>query len=157
MYKWIKSPQTETHQEKTGFYSGKLSTLISDDCKNYDPIRPEPKEVQNLKSDRLYNCRNWENDRILITSPNLEDYCLFCDNWQMPDGEYKNRPPEEVAIVFYKENSDKFIQYFQGRSPENKKKILKQIFECDFTNEKVIEWLNKKESSLVREVGISLV
>lgn len=136
---------------------GKLRKAIPDSCRNYNPDKSRLAGVRSMELGMLYKCKNWENDRILVTSPNLEDCCLFCDNWQTPDGEYKNRFPEEVAIVFYKENSNKFIEYFQNRSHENKKKILKKIFECDFTNEEVIGWLNKKESRLVRGVGLSIV
>jgi hypothetical protein len=141
--------------------NGELESAIPDTCKGYNPIPSKPAGVWSEKSGLLYKCRNWANDRVLVSGVpaygNLEGACLYCDNWQTPDGEYKNMPPEEVAIAFYKKNSDKFIEYFPKQTALSKKMILKEIFKCDFVNEEVIRWLDKEESELVREVGLSLV
>ncbi|MBM3200223.1 hypothetical protein FJZ53_04760 [Candidatus Woesearchaeota archaeon] len=141
--------------------NGELESAIPDSCRNYNPNKSKLTGVRSSRLGSLYKCKNWANSNLLNSgSPmykNLEDGCLFCDNWQTIDGEYKNRAPEEVAMVFYKENSDKFIEYFKKRSPENKKKILEKVFESEFTNDKVIEWLNKEEQCLVREVGIESI
>ncbi len=137
--------------------NGELESAIPDTCKGYNPIPSKPAGVWSEKSGRLYKCRHWKNDRVLVSGCNLESACLYCDNWQTPEGEYKNRFPEEVAIDFYKKNSGKFIEYFPKQTILSKKMILKKIFESDFVNKEVIDWLDKKESKLVREVGLSLV
>ncbi len=136
---------------------GGLTSAIPDSCKGYDPIPSEPTGVWSEKSGRLHKCRNWKNDRVLVSGYNLEGACLYCNNWQTPDGEYKNKLPEEVALEFYKKNSETFIEYFPKQTILSKKIILKKVFECDFVNEEVIRWLDKGESELVREIGLSLI
>lgn len=58
-------------------------------------------------------------------------------------------------LVFYRENAEGFIEYFNRRSLEEKKTILKDIMSSDFINEDVVKWLNEHEADLIREVGLN--
>ncbi len=57
--------------------------------------------------------------------------------------------------TLYKEDSEGFIKYFKGKNVEEKKSILKDIMDYEFTNEKVAKFLNKKYLDLIREVGLN--
>ncbi len=54
----------------------------------------------------------------------------------------------------YKKDSQKFIEYFKSKEQEDKKIILKDIMNCDYTNKDAADWLNKNELDLVREVSM---
>lgn len=154
---------------KNSVNSEELKNAIQDSCKNYDPVKSEPKQAWSEKSGRLYKCRNWEksgrlykctnweNELFIKYTKDFEGSCLFCYNWVTPEGNYRNRIPQKVALELYKKNSDKFIEYFQSRTSFTKKMILKEILSCSFVNEKVIEWLDKEESDLVRKVGLDTI
>ncbi len=58
-------------------------------------------------------------------------------------------------LQLYKDDTKGFIMYFQGKSIEEKKAILKDIMNCDTTNEEVVNWLNENCLDIVREVGLS--
>lgn len=59
-------------------------------------------------------------------------------------------------LNLYKDDARNFIEYFCNRaSIEDKKTIIRDIMNCDFTNEEVIKWLNDNETDLVREVGLN--
>lgn len=58
-------------------------------------------------------------------------------------------------LELYKNDSEGFIEYFACKTLGEKKVILKDIMECEFTNEKAIDWLNQHEHDLIREVGFS--
>ena len=55
----------------------------------------------------------------------------------------------------YKEDADYFIKYFKSQDLKGKKTLLKDIMDCEFTNEKVVKFLNKKYLDLVREVSFN--
>ncbi|MDP2906849.1 MAG: hypothetical protein Q8O03_02815 [Nanoarchaeota archaeon] len=57
-------------------------------------------------------------------------------------------------LTMYKKKPRKFIKYFSEQSDTNKKKVLKEILEQDFVNERVVVWLDKNYSGLIREVGL---
>ncbi|MDP2907918.1 MAG: hypothetical protein Q8O03_08320 [Nanoarchaeota archaeon] len=142
---------TRDHTKRS--YSG--STLIPDICKNYDPIKSEPKGIS-CSQGRLYHCNNFESHE------GMKDGCLFCCNWVSHDGEdkgYKSTPEKMITYYtsLYKEDSDKFVRFFRKRDFKEKKKILEGILECDFTNETIIKYFDENWSNLVREVGLSLV
>lgn len=61
---------------------------------------------------------------------------------------------DDNYLEMYEKNPGKFIKYFNEQHYTDKKKILKEIIEQDFVNEKVAAWLDEKYSSLVREVGL---
>lgn len=63
-----------------------------------------------------------------------------------------------IKSCFYKESSEKFIDFFKSLSADEKKRVIKVIFNCNKTNnQEITEWLDKNEPELVREVGLSLV
>lgn len=57
-------------------------------------------------------------------------------------------------LYLYEKDAESFIGYFSSRSVEEKKKLIENMMGCDFTNERVIAWLNENEAELVREVGL---
>ena len=57
-------------------------------------------------------------------------------------------------IQIYKENADNFIEYFKSKKQDDKKTILKDIMNCDYTNKAVADWLDENEIELVREVSM---
>lgn len=125
---------------------GKLRRAIPDFCVNYDPIESEPTSIRSIKSGRLYKCRSFR------SRENIES-CLFCCNWVTPEGEYKN--PD--SLFLYKEDAYRFINYFKGRKPDEKREILREILDCEFVNKEVADWLNNNESKLVKEVGLEWI
>ena len=54
----------------------------------------------------------------------------------------------------YKENANNFIKYFKTKNHEDKKTILKDIMNCDYTNKAVADWLNENEIELLRKVSM---
>lgn len=132
-------------------------SLIPDICKNYDPIKSQPKNSSTSKLGRLYQCNNFESHE------GLKDGCLFCCHWVTFEGEdkgHKSTPEKMVAyyVSLYNEDSNKFIRFFKKRKDyKDKKKILEGLLECDFVNEEVIKYLDESWPNLVREVGLSLV
>ncbi|MDP2906430.1 MAG: hypothetical protein Q8O03_00670 [Nanoarchaeota archaeon] len=58
-------------------------------------------------------------------------------------------------LEMYKDNTKDFIDYFSNKNLEEKKIILKDIMNCEFTNEEVVKWLNENYLDLVREVGFN--
>ncbi|MBM3199621.1 hypothetical protein FJZ53_01700 [Candidatus Woesearchaeota archaeon] len=64
------------------------------------------------------------------------------------------RKPDDDYLTLYEKNPKRFIKYFKEQSCANKKKILKELLEYDVVNEKVVSYLDKHESKLVREVGL---
>ena len=60
-------------------------------------------------------------------------------------------------LTLYKDDAESFIAYFSSKETEEKKKLIEHMINCDFTNEKVITWLDKNESELVRDVGLKQI
>ncbi|MBM3199601.1 hypothetical protein FJZ53_01600 [Candidatus Woesearchaeota archaeon] len=58
-------------------------------------------------------------------------------------------------IELYKDDASKFIEYFKNRDIEDKKTILKDIMNCESTNEEIVKWLNDNYLDLIREVGFN--
>lgn len=58
-------------------------------------------------------------------------------------------------LELYKSDTKKFIDYFNNRSREEKKVMIKDIMSYDSTNDEAIEWLNKNYLDLIREVGMN--
>ncbi|MBL7101111.1 MAG: hypothetical protein ISS23_04110 [Nanoarchaeota archaeon] len=133
--------------------AGRLTTAIPDNCRNYDPIKSQPKKVVSAKSGMLYHCRKFENHE------GRKDGCLFCDNWITLEGEYKGCNPERLAenyLLLYEHNPDKFKELFkESESIPHKKCILNAILEHSWTNKEVDNWLNENESELIREVAFN--
>jgi hypothetical protein len=65
---------------------------------------------------------------------------------------------EDLTTCLYKDMPGEFMRGFQHLSLEDKKSVIKSIFNCDKTsNMVVITWLDENYPELVREVGLSLV
>lgn len=56
---------------------------------------------------------------------------------------------------FYKDDTKQFIKLFSKIGKDKKKELLNIIFNCSYENKEVIEWLNKNEQDLLREVGLN--
>ena len=54
----------------------------------------------------------------------------------------------------YKKDSDLFIDYFSSRTEPEKKTIITDIMNCDYTNKQVAKWLEKNEVNLLRKVSM---
>lgn len=64
---------------------------------------------------------------------------------------------KEVSLDYmdlYQNNADGFIKYFGSKTPKEKKIILRDIMDCDFTNKAVTGWLDINELDLIREVSM---
>ena len=57
-------------------------------------------------------------------------------------------------INLYEKDTDKFIEYFKSKKQDDKKTILKDIMNCDYTNKAIGDWLDENELDLVREVSM---
>ena len=55
----------------------------------------------------------------------------------------------------YQHDADEFIDYFKSRNQDDKKTILKDIMNCDYTNKTAEDWLNENETELLRESSFS--
>lgn len=112
---------------------------------------------------------------IGILDEDLEHACICCYNWRTPDGKYPNREGDTADYVqerrgryagpgcisredktvdyvhLYMTDSIDFLRCFIRNTNFVKKKILKEIIECNFINEEVIAWLEKNELELIRE------
>ena len=55
----------------------------------------------------------------------------------------------------YKKDADEFIEYFKSKKQDDKKTILKDIMDCDYTNKAVAKWLHENEIALLRESSFS--
>ena len=66
---------------------------------------------------------------------------------------YKNVDLDYLSL--YNKCSQGFVEYFQSRSTEEKKMILNDLMDCEFTNNEVVNWLNENEQDLIREVGFN--
>jgi len=150
---YTSKPNKELTRNHSSYKGG---TLIPDICKNYDPIKSKPKDIE-YANRKVYECNNFESHE------GMEFGCLFCCNWVNHDGEdhgYKSTPEKMMKyyVNLYKTDSEKFIRFFQKRRNHNdKKKILEGILECDFVNEKVVKYLDEHWSNLVREVGLNII
>lgn len=58
-------------------------------------------------------------------------------------------------LSWYRENTELFIESFSIISTDKKKIILDRILNYDFTNDKVVKWLDEHEPDLIRDVGLS--
>ena len=58
-------------------------------------------------------------------------------------------------LSLYKNDSDKFLNYFRLLNKEEKKDALKEIIDCEHNNPKVTDWLSEHETDLLREVSFN--
>jgi hypothetical protein len=59
------------------------------------------------------------------------------------------------GLRLYRDDTKRFIKFFSKIDQNRKKGLLNEIFSCDYENKEVIEWLNKNEADLLREVGFN--
>lgn len=68
-----------------------------------------------------------------------------------------NKGFKEVTLDYlqlYKENADEFITYFKSKNPKEKKTIINDLLECDYTNNQVATWMDENEIELIRKVSM---
>ncbi len=58
-------------------------------------------------------------------------------------------------VSVYKDDAEKFLRYFKLLDKEEKKDVLEEILDCEYTNEKVTEWLSEHETGLLREISFN--
>lgn len=58
-------------------------------------------------------------------------------------------------MSLYKEDAKNFIRYYNSKSLEERKTIIKDLLGSDLVNEEVVSWLNENEPVLIREVGLN--
>lgn len=99
-------------------------------------------DFKNYKIDKKKGITQKDVEIIKYISDNLWEDCLNI-----------------LTPCFYREpDSNLFIKCFESLSIEEKKAVLKGVFNCDKTNDPVIiAWLDKNYPDLVREVGLGLV
>lgn len=62
---------------------------------------------------------------------------------------------ETVSLLLYDEgNPEGFKNYFSGLSKDKQKTVLNKIFNLDYENKKVTNWLNEKHYDILREAGL---
>lgn len=112
---------------------------------------------------------DWQNHEVKYKLPPIRTLREVIPNDWVPSDlqiherryEYERRICKNGVVKYhlslYRENPDKFIEYFKHRDVNEKKNILKSLLEYDFINEKVVDWLNENESKLVRDVGLNSI
>lgn len=138
-----------------------------------------PYEDQKLEVNKLL-LRHMRQDLKLerILAKEYSEGKYFKEYFQCLDKEEQTRVVEKISILkskkeyehflwnlgfkdvisdytwLYKDDSQGFIEYFQSRGREDKKTIIQTLFDLDFKNDEVINWLNKNELRLIQEVGM---
>jgi len=56
-------------------------------------------------------------------------------------------------LTLYKEDAKRFINYFKRSRPDIQELIISDLFNCDYINKEVIEFLEKECSHLLRDVS----
>lgn len=91
-------------------------------------------------------------ERVVNTVKNFSNKNTICDSFLWSKG-FKDLSLNHLEL--YKNDSKGFIEYFTRKTLEEKKAILKDVMDCEFTNEGAIDWLNENEQDLIREVGFN--
>jgi hypothetical protein len=91
-------------------------------------------------------------ERVVSTVKDFSNKNTICDSFLWSKG-FQDLSLNHLEL--YKNDSEGFIEYFKCKTLGEKKVILKDVMDCDFTNEKAIDWLNKHEQDLIREVGFN--
>ena len=90
--------------------------------------------------------------KIVESLKSLPNRKPVCDSFLWSKG-FQNINLDYMSM--YKGDTDAFTGYFIKRSLEEKKAIIRDLMECDTTNEAVVNWLNQNEPDLLREVGFN--
>jgi len=56
-------------------------------------------------------------------------------------------------IRLYKEDSESFMKYFEKISDDSKRFVIEKIYDEQFVNHDVVDWLDENYASLLRDVG----
>ncbi len=96
------------------------------------------KELKNKPKDKKL-------EKIIITNEQIQE--------EVDDA--FNTDTKVYGMRLYKDDTKKFVKFFSKIDKNRKKGLLNEIFSCDYDNKEVIEWLNKNEADLLREVGFN--
>lgn len=58
-------------------------------------------------------------------------------------------------INLYKDDAQRFIEYFSSRGIEDQKVIIKDVLQCDHVNNEIVNWLEANHYELLREVSFN--
>ncbi|MBM3199599.1 hypothetical protein FJZ53_01590 [Candidatus Woesearchaeota archaeon] len=140
----LEDQNVENNKKILGLFSSENVDYIGILSKEYS----EGKNFQDY-----FNCLTTEQQEKLIDSlKTLPERKPLNDSFLWSKG-FKNLSLDYLTL--YKTKSEEFIDYFKTRTFDEKKAILKDIMDYEFTNEEVINWLNKNEQDLIREVGFN--
>lgn len=96
--------------------------------------------------------RDRKKECIASRIASLEQHNINHDIFLLKKGFFVNTNPMDL----YREDAGSFIKYFEsGLDLGSKKFLIEQIYEESFINHKVVEWLEKNYSHLLREVGFA--
>lgn len=69
-----------------------------------------------------------------------------------------NNKKDSSSLYIYKKGDVKiFKKFFSNLALEMKKKTLKELLDCDYHNEKIIQWLNEDYSEIIKETGLKSI
>ncbi|MDP2906431.1 MAG: hypothetical protein Q8O03_00675 [Nanoarchaeota archaeon] len=119
-----------------------------------DYIRVMVKEyVSGDNFGKYFECLDGERQKRVVHSlSTISEKRPIYDSFLWSKG-FKNLSLNHLEL--YKNDSKGFIEYFTRKTLEEKKAILKDVMDCEFTNEGAIDWLNENEQDLIREVGFN--
>ncbi len=132
----------ESNQEILKHHAGEIDyiSILGDE---YNKSRHFPEYfncLNDLQQQRVVRCLKALPERNLTN-----DSFLWSKGFKEVNLDYMN---------LYKNDAEEFAEYFSSRNKEDKKIILKDIINCDYTNKYAADWLNKNELDLVREVSM---
>ncbi|MBM3199620.1 hypothetical protein FJZ53_01695 [Candidatus Woesearchaeota archaeon] len=131
-YKTVKGMRIKIIFDKANALYNGIRCEIMNELKEQHPKKeqkPEPKKLEKLVLSKE------EEDKILEEATGLFD-------------------TGAVVTCLYKGDAEEFIKTFSKIDKLKKKELLSIIFNCGYENKEVIEWLNKNEQDLLREVGL---
>jgi len=99
-----------------------------------------------------FNCLDdLQQERVARSLKDTPERNIINDSFLWSKG-FKEIPRDYMNL--YKKDADEFIEYFKSRKQDDKKTILKDIMNCDYTNKTATKWLHENELELVREVSM---
>jgi len=98
-----------------------------------------------------FNCLDdLQQERVARCLKDVPERNLANDSFLWSKG-FKEIPKDYMKL--YKKDADEFIEYFKSKKQDDKKTILKDIMNCDYTNKTATKWLHENELDLVRETS----
>ena len=99
-----------------------------------------------------FNCLDeLQQQRVARCLKDVPERNIINDSFLWSKG-FKEIPKDYMNL--YKKDADEFIEYFKSKKQDDKKTILKDIMNCDYTNKTATKWLHENEIELVREVSM---